>query len=211
MQGEGDGNEVQARSNQSEGVKEFVVTKNTRDQSRTFRAIKNSADGIGQPTRNHQPEDAGSTASVDLGHNGYRRPAHHEIGQGVHPLGRVERELANGDPDHRARSDHDHEYGADRAVHGESGDGEIATGDSEENRRVVRPPPGPPVRRRPVHAVKECARQHHRSDAGDVATDPKDLGPRVGPGKEQGRTGEKDNDTTEVKPTSHQWLFVCRH
>ena len=110
-----------------------MIAKNAWRKFWPLEGVGERAQGVGETTGEDERKTPGSAASIDLGHDRDGRPTDDEVGQSVDPLGRVERELTNGDANDGA-PDHDEEQDkSDRAVHGEARDREVATGNGEED------------------------------------------------------------------------------
>ncbi len=199
-----DRGEVQPGADQGEGVEEFVVAEDPRREFGPLRAVKDGADGVRDAPGDDEREAQWSAAAVDLGHDQRGEPAHDQEGDGVRPLRGVHRELAYRDAHERAGADDDQRDQADRAVHGQPSDGEVRAGDGQEDRRVVGPPPGLTLARRPVHAVQQRARDQHRPDAEQETADPPHLGPGGTAREEDRRAGEEHEEGDEVKPSAQQ-------
>lgn len=199
---DGDRPEIEPGADQGARVKELVVAKDARGELGVFRGVRDSAEGVGEATRENEKETLRATTAVDLGQHGDGGPSDDEIRQRIRPFWGVECELTNCDTNGGA-THHDEQYHeTNRAVHGEAGDGEVTTGDGEEDRRVVGAAHRSPVTSGPADSMEEGARDEHCLDAHEVTEHPTHLGPGVRANEQDWRAREQDDRARDVEPST---------
>ena len=126
------------------------MAKDAGDGVRPLRPVEDGTDGV-RNTTGQDAEEAENSEAGDEGTNEeHRRPPNDHVGNGIGPLGRIDEELANHNPDDRPDPGNGQEGHEVRALKGNDANCRVGPGDTEEDGGVVRPAhaltaDGPPV------------------------------------------------------------------
>ncbi len=203
---EGDHHVVEHRPEDRADVEHLVVPEHSRHRVGAFRGIDDGPCRVGKAAGEQKGEPRGAERGGELREHHQRSPAHRHVGHGDHPLGGVEPELAEGDPDERPRPDDAEHRGPSPAVERDPRNRGVRAGDREEDRRVIRPPHPSPARRTPGVPVEQCARPEQGGDGHGI--DDHDRGrTRGGCHDDEGEpAGERDEEGDLVDDAAQRRL-----